>query len=146
MKKALISLFFLASFGAGCATLDAITSLSLGSDTPATSTHQTATTTVEELEKRDIGAEVSAKIKANVSIWNSGYSPKTITVGQGATITFKNLDKVSHSVTSNTGNFDLGVLQPGNSKTLNTKNVKPGEYGFHDALHPELKGVIMIHD
>ncbi|MEO5928036.1 MAG: cupredoxin domain-containing protein [Patescibacteria group bacterium] len=147
MQKMLVSLVILASLGAGCAPLDAITSLSLDEPTPtATTTQKTPTTTLEELEKHDLGAEASAKINASVSIWDSGYSPKMITVGQGATITFKNLDKISHSVTSDIGKFDLGVMLPRGTKTFNTKNLKPGTYGFHDQLHPELKGTIKIHD
>lgn len=145
MKKALVSGILLASFGAGCAQLDALMSIGDTTHNPPTPPI-TATTTIEELEKRDIGAEVSAKIKANVSVDDDGYNPKTTMVGQGATIMFKNTDTVSHSITSDTGKFDLGVILPRNSKSLNTKNLKPGTYGYHDALHPELKGTIKIHE
>jgi plastocyanin len=147
MRNALISLIILAGFGAGCAPLDAITSLSLdGEPSTTTTSTKTATTTLEDLEKRDIGAEVSAKIKANISIDDDGYNPKTTTLGQGATVIFKNMDKVSHSVTSDIGKFDVGVILPGNTKSFSTKNLKPGTYGYHDALHPELKGMIKIHE
>lgn len=146
MRNALFSLVILASLGAGCAPLDAITSLSLDSEPSATTTRNTPTTTVEELENRDIGAEVSAKIKANVSIDEDGYSPKLTILGQGATIIFKNNDSVSHSVTSDIGKFDVGVILPGKSKSFSTKNLKPGTYGYHDQLHRELKGTIKIHE
>ena len=71
-----------------------------------------------------------------------GFSPKTVTVSQGDTVKWTNVDKVNHQIVANNGAFASGILKPGAtfSFTLNTA----GKYGYHDALHPTFTGTITV--
>jgi plastocyanin len=72
------------------------------------------------------------------------FSPQTITVVIGAnnTVTWVNEDYSIHTVTSNTGIFDSGLLNSGDkwSYTFST----PGTYAYHCAIHPFMLGTIIV--
>ena len=77
-----------------------------------------------------------------VSIKATGFAPKTVTIAGGDTVTWKNVDTVSHQVVANNGAFASGQIAPNRiyAKRLDT----PGTYGYHDALHPVLKGTVKV--
>src|SRR5438876_7987546 len=77
-----------------------------------------------------------------VNIKSTGFVPKNVTVAGGDTVRWKNVDTVRHQVVANSGAFASGQLIPGASysKRLDT----PGTYGYHDALHPALKGTVKV--
>ena len=77
-----------------------------------------------------------------VQIKNDAYSPQTLTVSAGQTVTFTNQDDDAHTVTAVDGSFD--------SKGLDTNDVwrhtfaKPGVYRYFCQLHPFMKGTIVV--
>jgi plastocyanin len=77
-----------------------------------------------------------------VSIKSTGFAPKTVTIAGGDTVTWKNVDTVSHQVVANNGAFASGLIAPNRvyAKRIDT----PGTYGYHDALHPTLKGTVKV--
>jgi plastocyanin len=77
-----------------------------------------------------------------VSIQNYAFSPSTLTVSAGTTITWTNQDSVSHTITSDSGAFDSGSIASGNtnSYTINT----PGTYSYHCSIHPSMKASIIV--
>lgn len=77
-----------------------------------------------------------------VSIKATGFAPKTVTIAGGDTVTWKNVDTVSHQVVANNGAFASGQIGPNRiyAKRIDT----PGTYGYHDALHPTLKGTVKV--
>jgi plastocyanin len=77
-----------------------------------------------------------------VSIKSTGFAPKTVTINGGDTVTWKNVDTVNHQVVANNGAFASGQIAPNRiyAKRLDT----PGTYGYHDALHPTLKGTVKV--
>jgi plastocyanin len=85
-----------------------------------------------------------AGVTANktVSIRSASFAPKTVTINGGDTVTWKNVDTVNHQVVANSGAFASGLIAPNRiyAKRLDT----PGTYGYHDALHPTLKGVVKV--
>jgi plastocyanin len=142
MRPLLLPLVLLIAIGAGCGPIDEIKKGFASAPSPSSTSTATASTTSDETTS--LHDQITSKIKITISIWSNRYSPKDISVSQGVTITFKNNDTENHSVTSNTGKFDLGVLLPGQSKKLNTKEFSFGTYGYHDQLNPEIKGSFTV--
>lgn len=77
-----------------------------------------------------------------VLIKSTAFSPKTVTLNGGDTVTWKNVDTVNHQVVANNGAFASGQIGPNRiyAKRLDT----PGTYAYHDALHPVLKGTVKV--
>ena len=77
-----------------------------------------------------------------VDIQNFAFSPSTVTVCQGATVRWTNLDSFSHTSTSDGGLWDSGALaQNGSfSFTFNT----PGSYDYHCAIHTSMLGRVNV--
>jgi plastocyanin len=77
-----------------------------------------------------------------VSIKSTAFAPKTVSINGGDTVTWKNVDTVNHQVVANNGAFASGQIAPNRiyAKRLDT----PGTYGYHDALHPVLKGTVKV--
>jgi len=78
----------------------------------------------------------------SVNIQNMAFSPSTLTVPVGTTVTWKNLDNVAHHVVSDTGAFDSGVLN--NGQSFNFTFTKAGNYPYHCSIHPSMTGTIIV--
>jgi len=77
-----------------------------------------------------------------VSIKSTAFAPKTVTIAGGDTVTWKNVDTVNHQVVANNGAFASGQIGP--NRTYAKRIDTPGTYGYHDALHPTLKGTVKV--
>jgi plastocyanin len=78
-----------------------------------------------------------------IEISNFAYSPASVTVKVGTTITFKNEESVEHTATSNTeGIFDTGSLSKGQS--MRVKMNKVGTFSFHCSFHAFMHGVVKV--
>ena len=82
-----------------------------------------------------------------VAIVNYGFYPAILTVAQGTTVTWVNMDLVQHTVTSGseqapTGLFDSQELShmQSFSYTFNT----PGTYAYFCDIHPSMTGTIIV--
>jgi len=80
--------------------------------------------------------------KNAVTIQNFAYSPATITVKAGDSITWTNQDSVGHSATADDNSFDTGVLPQGQSKSITFS--KAGTYTYHCSVHPTMKGTVVV--
>ena len=78
---------------------------------------------------------------ADVTISNFAFSPTSLTVAAGKTLTFKNEDSVAHTVTDRNGKFDQTVA-PGATITI-TIDV-PGTYSYYCRFHPMMTGTIIV--
>jgi plastocyanin len=77
-----------------------------------------------------------------VFIQNFTFSPSTITVTAGTTITWTNKDAVAHTVTSDDGLFDSGSINPdGNYSHLFPT---PGTFNYHCSIHPNMVGKVIV--
>ncbi|HEX8919452.1 MAG TPA: cupredoxin domain-containing protein [Chloroflexota bacterium] len=74
---------------------------------------------------------------------SSYFNPPTLNVYVNQTVTFHNADTENHSALADNGAFNTGVLSPGENKEWVPR--KPGSYTFGDFLHPEMHGVIIVH-
>ncbi len=78
-----------------------------------------------------------------VTIANMSFSPSTITVKVGTTVTWKNNDGYAHTVTSDDGtNFNSGNLGAGASFSYTTKTV--GTFDYHCNIHSGMSGTLVV--
>ena len=78
-----------------------------------------------------------------ITIVNFAFSPATITIESGTTVTWINEDSVGHTVTSDSGSeLDSPLLKKSEvyTHTFNT----PGTYQYYCAPHPAMKGTIIV--
>ena len=92
-------------------------------------------------------AEEAQAVTANaeagvVKIGNFTFSPATLTVAPGTTVTWTNEDDIPHTIAAKNKAF--------RSKTLDTDNqfsftfTAPGEYDYFCSLHPHMVGKIVV--
>lgn len=84
--------------------------------------------------------QASTPISVQISMFS--FSPATVTVPVGTTVTWTNQDSAAHTVTSDTGAFDSGSLSQGGSWS-NTFN-QPGSYAYHCAFHGSMHGTVVV--
>lgn len=77
-----------------------------------------------------------------VVIADFAFSPKTITVAPGTTVTWVNRDSMAHTVTSVPGGPVSSQLARGASYsfTFNT----PGAWNYHCSIHPGMTGEVIV--
>jgi plastocyanin len=77
-----------------------------------------------------------------VMIHNFNFSPQSLTIAKGTTVTWTNMDSTQHTVTSDSNLFDSGFLNPGGTFqfTFNT----PGTYTYHCNIHPSMTATITV--
>jgi hypothetical protein len=73
---------------------------------------------------------------------NYAFVPGTTTVPVGTSITWTNDDQVQHTVTANDGAFSSGVMTQDGTfrRTFST----PGTFDYFCALHPAMKGSVIV--
>ena len=78
-----------------------------------------------------------------VDISDFAFSPATLTITAGDTVTWTNGDPVIHTATSTTGAFDSGDLAEGESFSFTFTT--PGTYDYLCTPHPTMTGQIVVH-
>ena len=77
-----------------------------------------------------------------VAIKATGFSPASVTIATTDAVKWTNRDTKNHQIVANNGSFASAVIKPGKSYT-HTFNTA-GTFGYHDALHPTLKGKVVV--
>jgi plastocyanin len=77
-----------------------------------------------------------------VFIQGMAFDPGTITVAANTTITWTNKDGVAHTVTSNTGLFDSGTINP--NATYSHLFATAGTYPYHCTIHPSMTASVVV--
>ncbi|MDD5396458.1 MAG: cupredoxin domain-containing protein [Candidatus Moranbacteria bacterium] len=75
-----------------------------------------------------------------VNIQNFAFSPATLTVKKGATVTWTNNDSAPHQIKSAT--FNSSVLSKGQSFSFTFNSV--GTFDYSCAIHPMMTGKIIV--
>ena len=86
------------------------------------------------------GMAHAADIKADIQ--GMSFSPATITVSVGDTITFTNRDGAPHTATAADGSFTTATLRKGKSETVAFDSA--GTFAFFCKIHPGMKGTIVV--
>jgi plastocyanin len=79
----------------------------------------------------------------SITIHNFMFSPATLTVPPGATVTITNMDQVTHTLTASKGQFNTGDISPGQSKTFTAPRT-PGRYAYICSIHQYMAGTIVV--
>ncbi len=79
-----------------------------------------------------------------ITMVNESFSPSSLTVTPGTSVTWKNNDSVTHTSTSDTpGIWDTGDILREGSKTTTFNTV--GTFKFHCSIHPTtMTGTIVV--
>jgi plastocyanin len=71
-----------------------------------------------------------------------GYSPRSVTIKVGDTVTWKNSGDEAHTVTSQDQLFDSRLLDPGKSYSYTFE--APGVYRYFCVPRPWMKGTVIV--
>jgi plastocyanin len=80
-----------------------------------------------------------------ITIKNFAFSPASLTVKSGTTVTWTNQDSPPHIVVSDTGSaaaFSSDSLSTGASYSFTF--IQAGTYPYHCSIHPSMKGTIVV--
>jgi plastocyanin len=89
-------------------------------------------------------AAAPAAKKVSVMIKNYAFSPATLTVNPGDTVTWTNMDSAPHTVTSSAGPEKLDSPQLKTGDTWSYTFTKSGTESYYCAVHPDMKAGITI--
>ncbi len=77
-----------------------------------------------------------------VVVKNFAFSPTSLTVKAGSTVTWKNLDAEPHTVVDDAGLFHSSALDQ--NDTYKFRFDKPGVYQIFCGIHPHMKATITV--
>jgi plastocyanin len=81
-----------------------------------------------------------------ITIKNFAFTPATLTVAAGATVTVHNTDSATHTVSAvdaHTGMFNTGDVAPGGTVTF-TAPATPGTYAYICMIHQFMHGTLDV--
>jgi plastocyanin len=88
---------------------------------------------------------------STISIRDCAFAPTVTRVSRGATVSWKNVDKLPHVISgvgwgsvSGYASTDGSMLQPGS--TFSHTFTTPGVYPYACYLHPGMSGVVIVND
>lgn len=79
---------------------------------------------------------------ANAAITGSGFTPNSISVGVGASVTWTNNDSAPHSVVADGGQFNSGTINPGAKFSYAFPSA--GTVAYHDGANPRMSGMVTV--
>ena len=77
------------------------------------------------------------------TLGSSAYTPDTVDVALGGTVTWTNTDSVAHTSTSDASGWDSGIVQPGGQ--FSAAFPTAGTFSYHCAIHPGMIGTVVVH-
>jgi plastocyanin len=83
-----------------------------------------------------------AAASGSVAIADFSFSPATITINQGDTVTWTNDGPTPHSATADNGSFDTGIFPAGQSRTHTFDEA--GSFSYYCIPHPNMKGTVVV--
>jgi LPXTG-motif cell wall-anchored protein len=86
--------------------------------------------------------KAKAAATANVTISDFRFTPATVTVVEGDTVTWTNDGPTGHSATASNGEFDTGIFPAGQSRSESFDT--PGTYAYICTPHPNMEGTVVV--
>jgi plastocyanin len=77
-----------------------------------------------------------------VFIQYMAFNPSPVTAITNTAITWINLDMIDHTITSDAGLFDSGII--GSGATFNYTFTAAGTYTYHCKVHPDMIGKVIV--
>ena len=78
-----------------------------------------------------------------INIANFAFSPSTLTIKSGDSVTWTNKDSSAHTVTSDSGN-ELDSERISNGQIYTHVFAQAGTYSYHCTPHPRMKATIVV--
>jgi plastocyanin len=78
----------------------------------------------------------------DVGIASFAFSPNSITIAPGDTVTWTNSDGTTHTVTGNNGTWGSGNLANGGTYTHQFNET--GDFSYHCSIHSSMTGVVHV--
>jgi plastocyanin len=95
-------------------------------------------------------AVIKAPQLATVRVTPEGFQPQALKVKSGTTVVWTNYDTKPHRVASNPDLAHKDLPELDSKTNFDTNGTyrftfeKPGTYGYHDELNPEINGTIIV--
>lgn len=126
-----------------------VTTIAVESSEQPTTTENEATTTILP-DTTQIAATSEAStttspvsLYAKVEITGFAFNPQEIRIGKGGMVTWTNMDSVTHTVTSDSGDeLSSDGLSRGSAYSHTFKTA--GTYTYHCSFHTGMKGTIIV--
>jgi LPXTG-motif cell wall-anchored protein len=83
-----------------------------------------------------------AAASGSVTIADFSYSPASLTINQGDTVTWVNSGPTPHSATADSGSFNTGILKAGQSASHTFGEA--GTFSYYCQPHPYMKATIVV--
>jgi len=108
-------------------------------------------TTVKQVTTQKIPPTVATTIpptptltptELSVYIYETGFSPKEVTIKVGSQVRWVNADEGPHRVSFVTGGFTAFLLAPGQSSSQ--KFTRPGVYDYSCIIAPSMQGRVTV--
>jgi plastocyanin len=80
---------------------------------------------------------------AEVKIDNFSFTPQTLTIAVGTTVTWTNRDDIPHTVVSTDGVFKSKVRDT--DEKFSYTFTKAGTYPYFCSVHPKMTGKVVVH-
>jgi plastocyanin len=85
---------------------------------------------------------VASNSDSSITISDFKFTPRTVTVKQGAPIRITNRGGMAHTLTADKGHsFDSGTVAAGGSATIRV--AQTGRFSYHCSIHPFMKGELV---
>jgi plastocyanin len=80
--------------------------------------------------------------ETKIEIVNFAFDPATVTVPVGTTVKWTNEDSATHTITSDSGDWDSGKLM--NGQSFSHTFTQSGSFSYHCSIHASMKGTIEV--
>ena len=88
------------------------------------------------------GSADTAPQAIKVSIDNFTFTPPTLTVQTGTTVTWTNKDDIPHTIAAVSKQFKSKALDTGDAYSFTFTT--PGTYAYFCSLHPHMTGTVVV--
>ena len=79
-----------------------------------------------------------------VSISNFSFSPSSITIKKGTTVTWSNHDGVAHTIVETDGKSGPNSQNVGSGEAYSFTYNTVGMFAYHCSIHPEMTGTVTV--
>lgn len=89
-----------------------------------------------------VGGGIALAADQPVAISGFSFSPGSITVSVGDSVTWTNSDAQAHTATADDSSFDTGAISNGASKSVTFATA--GTFAYHCSIHTQMTGTVVV--
>src|SRR4051812_2663877 len=110
--------------------------------TPPAAAATTTTAATPPATVSSAGKKARKAASASVTMGDFFFSPASVTVAVGDTVTWHNSGQAPHTATANDGSFDTGTINAGGSGSHTFSSA--GTFSYICTIHPNMKGTVRV--